>query len=72
MKEPTCFLCEGRLAKEENVMLDRLGQNTTRLAWVCVHCGAAFPIAVRTKWGFGSQDPLYKDGKRYDGNSGVG
>jgi RNase P subunit RPR2 len=68
MKEPLCALCEGRLVKEENVMLDRLGQNTTRLAWVCVQCGAAFPIAVRAKWGFGSQDPLYKEGKRYDNN----
>jgi hypothetical protein len=54
------------LVKEENVMLDRLGQNTTRLAWVCVDCGATYPIAVRSKWGFGSQDPLYKEGKRYD------
>jgi hypothetical protein len=65
-KEPTCSLCEGRLIKEENVMLDRLGHNTARLAWVCVNCCATFPIAVRNKWGFGSADPLYREGKRFN------
>jgi len=65
-KEPMCSLCEGRLVKEENVMLDRLGHNTARLAWVCINCCASFPIAVRNKWGFGSADQMYKEGKRFD------
>jgi hypothetical protein len=65
-REPTCSLCDGLLVKEENIMLDRLGQNTTRLAWVCSHCCATFPIAVRNKWGFGSAEPIYTNGKRFD------
>ena len=64
MAKPVCCLCQGKLVKEKNVFI--LATAVARLAWVCPDCGAAFPIAVRTKWGFGSKEQLYLDGKRFD------
>jgi len=70
-KEPVCCLCQGKLVKEKNVLFDAFGYSSARLAWVCPDCGAAFPIAVRAKWNFGSGEQLYLDGKRFDAHGGA-
>ena len=66
MPEPKCALCQGKLVKEKDVYFDVLGNNFFRMAWVCSECGVAFPIGMRKKWGLGSGEQLYENGKRFD------
>jgi len=68
MIEPKCSLCGGRLVREERALLGgaRGDPHSARLAWVCVECSAAFPIAVQNTWWSSTQAPLYEGGKRFD------
>jgi hypothetical protein len=63
---PRCSLCSGSLVQERDAWI-QVGAPTQvlrySLAWVCVECSAAFPIAAQ--WGlFKKSKPLYQHGKR--------
>lgn len=61
-KSPTCPLCSGRLERHEEVVVEFATEGTTyTLAWVCINCSAAFPIAVSKNGLFRKPQPLYKD-----------
>ena len=61
-KSPTCPLCSGRLERHEEVVVEFATDGTAyTLAWVCINCSAAFPIAVSKSGLFKKPQPLYKD-----------
>jgi hypothetical protein len=65
-KEPTCPLCQGRMALERtHGLLVTLGTQHVGHAWVCVQCSAAFPVAIGRRGIFSpNPEPLYVDGVR--------
>jgi len=61
-KSPTCPLCSGRLERHEEVVVEFASAGTTySLAWVCLLCSAAFPIAAVKNGLFKKPQPLYQD-----------
>jgi hypothetical protein len=65
-REPSCSLCGGRLARESKVAVAPGLPLWFDLAWVCIQCSTAYPIAVGRRHVFGTSEPLYEDGKRID------
>lgn len=65
-KVPKCPLCSCSMEQERNVRIQAGGSNVLSytLAWVCVNCSAAFPVAVGSGGILRSAKPLYKDGQR--------
>lgn len=66
--KPTCPLCSGALERQRDVIVanDSFG-GSYYLAWVCIECSAAFPVACARK--FGQKQPLFRKGT--DAESGT-
>ena len=62
-KEQHCSLCQGKLVREEDVVIQVNALSYT-LAWVCTECSAAFPIATGKGGIIRRASPLYEDGKK--------
>ncbi len=61
-----CCLCKGDMVREKDVDIQLTGGNLLvyALAWVCMNCGTAFPIAIVRNKLFGKPKSLFENGHR--------
>jgi hypothetical protein len=64
--EPRCSLCQGRLVQNKKVEVSVMNSPIIYpLAWVCIRCSTAFPIALGSGGMIREAKPLYQDGTRH-------